>query len=155
ALICVSFFTLAAILLAQTSLLVFFLMAAAWRLLDKRWDRAAGIVIGLVAFKPQLTVVLVLALLLWSACERRCGVWQGFVGILAVLSLACLVVLPNWPIEMLTATRKTPPPTDYFPWIGNTWFLVLKSMGLRSWAVWPLYLLVALPFLGAVVRAAW
>src|SRR5258708_35649817 len=55
---------------------------------------------------------------------------------------------------MLSATRRTPPPTDYFPWIGPTWLLVLRSFGLGSWGVGVLYLAVALPVLGVVLRAA-
>ena len=62
--------------------------------------------------------------------------------------------MPSWPMEMLSATRQTLPPTEYFPWLGNTWFLILRTLGLRSWSLWVLYLAVALPFLWAVVRTA-
>ena len=57
-------------------------------------------------------------------------------------------------MEMLSATRQTLPPTEYFPWLGNTWFLILRTLGLRSWSLWALFVAVALPFLWAVVRTA-
>ncbi len=38
--------------------------------------------------------------------------------------------------------------------MGNTWFLILRTLGLRSWALWAIYLAVALPCLGGVVSSA-
>src|SRR5207237_565912 len=73
---------------------------------------------------------------------------------LAALALASTLIVPSWPLQMLEATRRTPPPTDSFPWLGTTWFLVLKAVGLRSWGLWVLYLTVALPFLREVLRSA-
>jgi hypothetical protein len=45
-------------------------------------------------------------------------------------------------------------PTEYYPWIGNTWFLLLRTFGLESPVLWLLYLVVALPFLGYVLHTA-
>ena len=47
---------------------------------------------------------------------------------------------------MLRAAQQTPPPTTYFPWIGTTWFLILKTIGLSSWSLWVIYLGFAIPF---------
>ena len=55
---------------------------------------------------------------------------------------------------MLRAAERTPPPTAYFPWIGTTWLLALKTAGLKSWGLWVLYLAAALPFLAVLLRAA-
>ena len=33
-------------------------------------------------------------------------------------------------------------PTDFFPWLGTSWLLILKTFGLRS-GLWALYLVVA------------
>jgi hypothetical protein len=55
---------------------------------------------------------------------------------------------------MLRAPRETPSPTEHYPWIGNAWFLVLKAMFLPGWLAWVLYLIVAVAFLGGVVKAA-
>src|SRR5439155_21109105 len=147
-------FSLAAVIVGQTSPLVFFLIVVAWRLLEGGLDRSAGAVLAWVTIKPQLTGVLLLGLLLWAARRGRWGVIQGFAAVLALLCLASFAVLPAWLPEMLSATRRTPPPTDYFPWIGTTWYLLLKGAGLRSWGLQAAYAAVALPFLGAVARAA-
>jgi Glycosyltransferase family 87 len=143
-----------ALIVGQTSILIVFLIAVSWRLLERRWDWAAGVVLALLTTKPQLTVILVLALLIWSARRRRFRVVQGFAIALAALALAGALIVPSWPIQMLEATRRTPPPTEYYSWLGATWFLVLKTFGLRSWGLWVLYLAVALPFLREVVKSA-
>jgi hypothetical protein len=147
-------FTLASVLLAQTVSLIFFLMALAWKLLDRKQDWLAGGVLVWLTHKPQLSIILILALLLWSVRQHRWGVVWGFVITLSVMSAASALVVPTWPVQMLNATRETPPPTDYFPWIGNSWFLVLRTMGLHGWGLWLLYAAAAVPFLILVVRAA-
>jgi hypothetical protein len=138
----------------QTSIPILFLAALAWRLLERGSDRLAGVALACLTTKPQVTVVLVLALLLWAARQRRWGVVQGFLLALTALALASAWVVPAWPIEMVRASQRTPQPTAYFPWIGTTWFLILKTIGLESWRLWGLYLAAAIPFLVLVVRAA-
>jgi Glycosyltransferase family 87 len=146
--------TLVGVLLGQTSLLILFLMALSLRLLDQRWDRSAGAVLVWLTHKPQLGGVLLAALLLWAVVQRRWGVLQGFLVALILLSAVSWWAIPGWPYQMWDATRQTPPPTEYYPWIGNTWMLVLKALGVRGWVLWVLYLAVALPFLGVVLQAS-
>jgi hypothetical protein len=148
-------FTIVTLLLGQTTPLILFLIAAAWRLLEARHDRTAGAVLAWLTIKPQLTILVLLGVLLWAARHRRWGVVLGFAATLAVLGLASELVVPGWLPQMLDAPRQTPPPTENFPWIGTTWFLLLKSAGFQSWSFWALYALVAVPLLGAVLQAAW
>ena len=150
----VFFFSFACVLLGQTALLVFFLIALAWQLLERRHDAWAGVVLAWLTIKPQLTVVLLLAILLWAIRQRRWRVVAGFSAALAVLCLASTLVVPSWLIQMLNAPQVTPSPTEHYPWIGNSWFLVLKSLGMHGWGLVALYLAVALPFLGLIIRAA-
>ncbi len=131
-----------------------FLAALAWKLMARGNDRLAGAALACLTTKPQLAAVLVLLLLIWSARQRRWGVVLGFAATLAALALLGAWIVPNWPIEMLRAAGRTPPPTTYFPWIGTTWLLALKAAGLHSWGLWGLYLAVALPFLAVLLRAA-
>ena len=147
-------FSVEALIAGQTTILILFLTALAWKLLDCHRDRAAGAVLACLTTKPQLAAVLVLALGIWGVRQRRWSVFHGFAATLALLCLASSVVVPSWPMEMLSATRQTLPPTEYFPWLGNTWYLILRTLGLRSWSLWVLFLAVALPFLWAVVRTA-
>jgi hypothetical protein len=147
-------FTVAAVVVGQTSPLVFFLIALAWRLVEGKRDWSAGAVLAWVTIKPQLTAVMLGGFLLWAARQRRSGIIEGFTAMLALLCLASFVILPTWLDEMLNATRITPPPTAYFPQIGATWYLLLKVAGLRSWGLLAAYAAVALPFFGAVLLAA-
>jgi hypothetical protein len=147
-------FTVVAALLGQTALLILFLVVLAWKLLDGGRDRAAGVVLALLTIKPQLTAVLLLGVLLWAVRQRRRGAVGAFLVTTALLAGGCMALVPSWPVEMLNAPRQTPPPTEHFPWIGNTWFLLLRAVGAEGWSLWLAYLALAVPFLVAVVRAA-
>jgi hypothetical protein len=147
-------FTVAAVIVGQTSPLVFFLIVLAWRFVESGRDFAAGAVFAWVTMKPQLTGVLLLAVLIWALRRGRWRIVQGFAAMLAVLCLASFALLPSWPQEMLDATRRTPPPTVHFPWIGATWYLLLKGAGLKSWALNVAYVAVAAAFLGVLLRVA-
>ena len=147
-------FSLAALIVGQTTILIFFLIVAAWRLTEGGWDRCGGAVLAWVTIKPQLTLVLIFAYLLWAVRQGRWGIVQGFATTLALLCVVSFALQPWWLTEMLLATRRTPPPTEYFPWIGTTWFLLLKGAGLRSLGLYAAYAAIALPFFTAVVRVA-
>jgi hypothetical protein len=150
-----SVFTLGCIMLGQTAILILFLAALSWRLLEAGWERSAGVALAWLTIKPQLTAVLLLAVLIRMVRQRRWQVVGSFFCTLSLLALLSTLIVPSWPTEMLRAPLKTPSPTEYYPWIGNAWFLVLRALGLSRWAVWVLYLAVALPLLGLIVRAAW
>jgi hypothetical protein len=151
---CLSLFSLACVLLGQTAVLVLFLAALSWRLLESGRERSAGVALAWLTIKPQLTAVCLAALLLRLVRQRRWRVVWSFLITLAVLGLVSNLVVPSWPVEMLRAPAQTPSPTEHFPWIGNAWFLLLNALNLGGWPAWLLYLAVALPFLGAVIRAA-
>jgi hypothetical protein len=120
-----------------------------------RWrDGLAGAALAGLTTKPQVTAVLVLALLLWTARRRRYWVAWGFGATLAMLAAASALFVPWWPLEMVRASQLTPPPTAYFPWIGTTWFLILKTFGLSSWGLWGFYVAVAAPFFALDLCAA-
>jgi hypothetical protein len=147
-------FTLACVLLGQTTMLVFFLITLSWSLLRQHRDGAAGVALAWLTIKPQLTAVLLLGILIWLVRQRRWRAVQTYFATLALFCLVCTLIVPSWPIEMWEAPRQTPSPTEHYPWIGNTWFLLLKALGLQGWALWGLYLAGALAFLTAVLRTA-
>jgi hypothetical protein len=149
------FFSLACVSLGQTALLVLFLLCLAWWLLEQGRDWSAGVALAWLTLKPQLTAVLLAAVLLWALRRGRWSVVIGFAISLVALALVCMTLVPSWPIQMWNAMRTPPPPpTEIYPWIGNTWLLLLRTCGLQGPALWLLYLAVALPFLGVVVRVA-
>jgi hypothetical protein len=142
------------LLIGQTAIPMLFLTALEWNLLERGYDRSAGAALAFLTTKPQLGAVLVLASLLWAARRGRWRLVQGFALTLVALSLASALILPTWPLEMMRASAVTPPPTTYLPWIGTTWLLALRTVGLQSWGLWSAYLALVLPFLALVVRAS-
>jgi hypothetical protein len=151
-----SFFpTLLAIHAGQTSILILLLVAASWSLLAQRRDRAAGAVLAWLTIKPQLSLMILAGVLLWAGRCRRWGVVRGFACGFGLLCLASTIVLPSWPEQMLGAFRVTPLPTDYWPWVGASWTLALRTLGLHGSALWLAYLAAALPLLALSLRTAW
>lgn len=150
----VFFFSVTSLLLGQTTIAILFLIAISWSLLERGRDGAAGSALAGVATKPQLAGLLLLGIAIWAWRRRRWGVARGILITLALLVLSGALVAPSWPWQMLDATRRTPPPTVAFPWIGASWFLILRSLGLRSWTLGAAYLVGAVPLVAAVVAAA-
>jgi hypothetical protein len=143
-----------ALFVGQTSILMLFLVALTWKLMARGNDYLAGGALAALTTKPQLAAVFVVMLLIHSARKGRWGIIVGFTAAMAALAVFGAAIVPDWPLEMLRASERTPPPTAYFPWIGTTWFLVLKTAGLRSWALYGLYLAAALPFLAFLLYVA-
>jgi hypothetical protein len=139
---------------AQSSPLVLFSTVVAWRLLDAGWDRTGGAALAWLTFKPQMGGMILLGGLVWAASRQRWGVLYGFFAAALVLAGASFAWLPDWPLQLLNATRVTPLPTDYDPRVGTTWLLVLRSVGARGVVLWVAYLALALPLLGAYLVAA-
>lgn len=145
----------ASVRLGQTPPLVIAgLVGAAW-LLGRGRDRAAWAALAWAVVKPQLAVVAVPAVLLWSARRGRWGVVGGFAAALAALGLAAALVVPDWPLEMLRAPSRVPLPTALDPSVGVTWLSVVTTLGLSGrWRVLG-YLAAALPAALAALWAGW
>jgi hypothetical protein len=125
--------------LGQTSILVLFLIACSWRLLKSGHDRTAGALLAWTTIKPQLSIVLLLSLMLWSMRQKRSGVILGFALAMLLLGVSSSLVLPDWIGRVLNAPRITPMPVEHFPWNGTTWFLLLKGAGISGWALYACY----------------
>src|SRR5262249_43323972 len=117
--------------------------------------RAAGVCLAWLTVKPQLAAVLLFGVLVWLGRQRRWQAVGAFFVTSALLALGSALVLPDWPLRMLNAIRQVPSPTEYYPWIGNAWLLILRSFGLGGPLLGAGYLALALPFLFAVLRTAW
>ncbi len=143
-----------ALFVGQTSIPILFFVALAWKLANRGNDGLAGAALAFLTTKPQITAVVVIMLLIWCARQNRWRVAVGFATTLAALSLLGTWIVTTWPIDMLQAAQRTPPPTFYFPWIGTTWMLALRTAGFQSWGLWAGYLAVALPCLVFLVRVS-
>jgi hypothetical protein len=147
--------TLIAVFAGQAAPLILLLVTASWCLLEERHDQSAGALLAGATIKPQLAFVLVAGVLLWSLRRRRWGVLGGFTVALGLLCLASTAVLPSWPLQMLRATRVTRLPTDLWPWVGVTWTLALRTLGLHGWVLGGAYSALAVPVFALVLAAAW
>lgn len=145
-------FSIKAVAMGQVAPLVLLLVALAWRFVDRGRDGAAGAVLALLTIKPQLTILLLLAVLGWSARRRRWGLWRGFAVTLAALALASTIAFPGWPAQLLAATRVTPMPTAYYPGLGTTWLVALGAAGVEGHLLHLAYAAVVVPLLLAMLR---
>ncbi len=125
-------FSIKSVAMGQIAPLVVFLAALAWWLLERRRDAAAGAVLALLTIKPQLTLLALAALLVWSMRQRRWLVVAMFAATLGALGAVSAVAFPGWLPSMLSATSATPMPTKYFPGIGTTWYSVLDAVGVHG-----------------------
>lgn len=146
-------FSLGAVVAGQTSPLALVLVVAAWRLLEGGRDRSAGAVLAWLAFKPQLTAVVIGGVLLWSMRRGRWGVVGGCLTTLALLVLGFALIVPGWPAQLIAALREYPPPTAHVLGMGASWYAALKTIGLRGWALGLVYAAGAAAAVAAVLRA--
>lgn len=94
------------LVVGQTHLLLFFLMAIAVWGNATRHDRAAGLALGLMSVKPQVGLVLAAAFGVYWLVQRR---WRAVVSLI-VTGLICAaiscVLVPNWITDMLAASDR-------------------------------------------------
>jgi hypothetical protein len=152
----VPFFALSivCVLVGQASMFVFFLVAATWRLLQRGSDRSAGWALAWISVKPHLTTLLLLATLVWSIRQRRWRVIEGFIAGSMVLVALSFWAVPSWPLQLGQLMLTVPTVSSTFPWLGTSWFQVLRSVGLSGWLLWATYALFALPFCWILLRSA-
>jgi len=145
-------FSIKAVAMGQVAPLVLFLVALAWWLLDRRRDSAAGCVLALLTIKPQLTLLLLLAVLGWAARHERWAVVRTFGVTLAALCIVSTLAWPAWIPSMLAATTVTPMPTRYFPGLGTTWMAALTAVGAGGILLALAYAAVVVPLMLALLR---
>ena len=154
--LCVAFpLSLFASWMGQLSPLVLLLTVCSWRLTEAGYDQAAGSLLALATFKPQLVVVLIPVLLLRSARGGRWGVVAGFVATAVALCLISFAFLPSWPNEFLWAVRNLPVISAARPEVAVAWWTVLRAAGLSGWPLVGAYAAVALPMALLIARSAW
>ena len=81
----------------QPGLLVGFFLASAALAIRNNRLMLAGVLTALTLIKPQVTVIAILYLLLWSFSDRRrARFWHGFLGTTLALMLGSLWIWPHW-----------------------------------------------------------
>jgi hypothetical protein len=134
--------------LGQVSILVFALLVAALLAIRSGREGWAGVLLALTTIKPQMSFLLVPALLLWALAKRRFWLLGSFGGAMAVLLLGSSIVVPGWPAQVVRAgagyfeAQPFPPPVALLGegvgsagWMVTGLLLVLLLAGL-AWAWW-------------------
>jgi len=135
----------------QVGLLVGFLLSAAILALQRDKLLPCGVLIAVTAIKPQVTVLGIFYLLVWSMHDwrRRGRFWVGFLAILLLLIGGSLVVWPRWIsswVHVIVEYRGYNPPPPM------TGFLQLL---LRPGLAAPISLAVTIGLLVAAALLAW
>jgi hypothetical protein len=136
---------LEALFAEQPGLIVGFLLAGGALALRRNRTSLAGILMALTLIKPQMTVLAILFLLLWSFSDRRrAGFWISFLSTTLFLVSVSLWIWPHWIgqwLKVLLGYHRyaTPPlvallpgPT-FGPYVGSAAIVVLLGVS-SAWA---------------------
>jgi hypothetical protein len=141
--------------IGQVAPLVVLLLVAFWRLADADFDWAAGMALAGLSIKPQLTACLVVAAMIWAVRRGRWKIVAGCATGVAALVLVSSIVRPDWLPAMLDAPRQTPLVTTDRPWVGASWFSLLRTIGCEGLPLWLAYLAMAAPVGVILFQTAW
>jgi hypothetical protein len=117
------------IFLGQFAGLVFLWTVGALWALKKQHHAVAGVLLALTTVKPQMSVLLIPALLIWGVGQRRWRFLGSFAGTMALLLGASFLLLPGWLGEFVAQVLRYPSYTDigspvwilthhYLPFLG-------------------------------------
>src|SRR5579863_4633508 len=88
---------LEALFAEQPGLIIGFLLASAVLALRKNWLSLAGVLLSLTLIKPQMTLLAILFLLMWSLADRRRARFlTAFLATALFLTGASLWIWPQW-----------------------------------------------------------
>lgn len=109
----------------------FFLIFALYMLTNKQ-DSAAGLLIALAMVKPEMALLPLVGLLLWSGSNRRSSFAGGFFAGFIFLNAIFLILIPDWILQWFRATQIL----ENFTWYQSGLNLIANSMpGIRQFLV--------------------
>ena len=125
--------------LGQFAGVVFLWAVVALFALKTRRDVLAGIFLALTTIKPQMSVLLIPALLIWGVGQRRWRFLGFFAGTMALLVGASFLLLPGWLGEFVAQVLRYPSYTDigspvwilthhYLPFLGTPGEVVISAL---------------------------
>jgi hypothetical protein len=97
-----------AVIVGQLSALIALLMVLALWFIQEEQDIIAGVLLAFSMAKPQLAFPLVIFVWLWAISTNRRDLLLSASASLGVLVLAFMVLMPNWPLEMLAQWLTSP-----------------------------------------------
>lgn len=110
-------------------------------LLSRERYVAAGILLALATFKPQLVLPLLLWLLLWACFRRLWTLLASFAVTAALLLFAAEKIMPGWFPHWLAASRRFSTSYGKFPLelIFGHWFGLIVTVALVLWSAYQLW----------------
>ncbi len=90
------YYTVRALINANVSLLIALVVALAFLAIRRERDGLAGLLLALTTIKPQMVILLIVLVLLWSASNRRWILFWSILGNLMLLSAVTSLLIPNW-----------------------------------------------------------
>ena len=129
-----------------TTVMALFIVCAVWGIRRRR-DAAAGILMAFVLAKPNLALVPLLFMSLWTLSVRRWRFVAWLAGSFAFLVLAGMLIIPDWPAQnlanILHYSAYNPPTTiaaalnELLPslgrWIGYLIYAALSAVLVWEW----------------------
>ncbi len=129
-----------------TAVVVLMIVGAVWAIKREK-DATAGFLLALALAKPNVTIIPLVSILVWSISVKRWWLLGGFVGSTLVLTIAGMAIIPDWPLQnlsnILRYTSYNPPSTlaaalDYYlpglgRWIGLAMALLLSTVLAWAW----------------------
>ncbi len=135
----------------NASILCAMLIALGFLSIRSSHDVLAGILFALTTIKPQMVILLLPFILIWTVSHRRWPLFWTLLGSLAILIASTSLLLPSWVIDnlrqILAYPRYTLPGTpgaifaQWLPGIGSQmgWLLTALMIGLlllEWWVAW-------------------
>ncbi len=136
------------VILGQFAGPVYLAMVAALLALKHDRDVAAGLLLALSTIKPQMTFLLVIALLIWAVGQRRWHFIGSFIAAMLLLTGLSFVLLSGWLFSFVDQVLFYPAYTFtgsslwvvtgyYWPWLGkpveNGLILLLMAYLIWQW----------------------
>ncbi len=139
------------IILGQFAGPIFLCLAASLLALKQDRDVLAGALLSLTTLKPQMSYLIIPALLLWAVWHGRFRFIAGFAGAMALLAGLSFLLLPSWLTSFIDQVRYypaytvTPSPlrvitSTFFPQLGQPveYVLIGLLLGVMLWQWWQL-----------------
>jgi len=93
---CLWYYTIRALINANAAMLIALTLYLAFLAIREERDGFAGLLLALTTVKPQMVVLVILLILIWSISNRRWIIFWSFLGNLALLTAVTSLLIPNW-----------------------------------------------------------
>jgi hypothetical protein len=90
------YYTVRALINANLALLISLVAALALLAIRQERDGLAGLLLAFTTVKPQMVILLILLVLLWSISNQRWILFWSLLGNIALLAAVTSLLIPNW-----------------------------------------------------------